>query len=356
MKRFSLYIFLVFLICIGCGGNPIIPTISPSAPSRPISPQPTENYSSSFTQNEIETLSSLELVDNYPLYTMHFVGDHNQSSVMLNNQISPANHQLDWACTLFAALSEDTDMLYGRNIDWNYSPALLLFTSPPEGYASVSVVDLAYFGFSAEDVDQLDQIPLTDRAALLDAAWWPFDGMNDQGLVIGMAAVPPGNMVSDPQKDTLDSLEIMRKILDEASNVDEALEIIQRYNIDMGGGPPLHYLIADRSGRAILIEFMAGEMLVIPNKEPWHLATNFLCSAVDESFQGNCWRFDTVMEQLRRSAGALQIGEGLTLLEEVSQTNTQWSVIYGITTGRIDIVVGQHYENIHTFWLNPIDD
>jgi hypothetical protein len=38
-------------------------------------------------------------------------------------------------------------MLFGRNFDYYYSPALLLFTRPPAGYASVSMVDLAVVGF-----------------------------------------------------------------------------------------------------------------------------------------------------------------------------------------------------------------
>jgi Flp pilus assembly protein TadD len=33
-------------------------------------------------------------------------------------------------------------MFYGRNFDWDFSPALLLFTNPPDGYASVSRGDL----------------------------------------------------------------------------------------------------------------------------------------------------------------------------------------------------------------------
>ncbi len=33
-----------------------------------------------------------------------------------------------WGCSLFAFFSDPQAMLYGRNFDWEYSPALLLFT------------------------------------------------------------------------------------------------------------------------------------------------------------------------------------------------------------------------------------
>jgi len=68
---------------------------------------------------------------------------------------------------------------------------------------------------------------------------------------------------------------VIRKMLDQAGDVDEAVAILQSYNIEWGSGPPLHYLIADRSGRAVLAEFYQGELYLLPNDQPWHLATNF---------------------------------------------------------------------------------
>ena len=96
-------------------------------------------------------------------------------------------------------------MLFGRNFDWEYSPAVLLFTHPPGGYASVSMVDIAYLGFDEDQVNSLTELTLEERQALLNAPEWPFDGMNEKGLVIGMAAVPPGQMPYDPDKKTIGS-------------------------------------------------------------------------------------------------------------------------------------------------------
>ena len=46
---------------------------------------------------------------------------------------------------------------------------------------------------------------------------------------------------------------------------DKALAILDRYNIDFQGGPALHYLVADRSGEAALVEFYQGERIVHDN-------------------------------------------------------------------------------------------
>ena len=66
-------------------------------------------------------------------------GDTKNSVVMLKGA--------NWTCSLFAALGDDQEFKFGRNFDWEYSPGLLLFTNPLDGYASVSMVDIAYLGF-----------------------------------------------------------------------------------------------------------------------------------------------------------------------------------------------------------------
>ena len=82
-------------------------------------------------------------------------------------------------------------------------------------------------------------LPLDQRQALLNAPALPFDGMNERGLAVGMAAVLDGNMRPDPIKETVDSLQVIRKMLDQAGTVDEAVAVLQQYNIEWGSGPAL---------------------------------------------------------------------------------------------------------------------
>jgi hypothetical protein len=168
-----------------------------------------------------------------------------------------------------------------------------------------------------------------------------------------MAAVPPGLMQPDPDKPTVGSLGVIREILDQASSVQQAVDILKNHNIDWRGGPPLHYLVADASGQAALIEFYQGEMFVIPNDAPWHQATNFLLTAAGQSVQGRCRRYDTIAERLTKTGGAITSADAMALLEDVAQTGTQWSVVYEISTGQVNVVMGRSYGNIHTFALEP---
>ncbi len=335
---------LILGLLVGCSAPAAAPTTVPTPTSR----------ADGLSHEEAATLSSLEQVDDYPLYTMRYYGAYEERASSTEPVLSEAEGTASppaWACSLFAAMGDADHKLYGRNFDWEYSPAVLLFTDPPDGYASVSMVDIAYFGFEGDQAGTITDLPLVERQALLYTPFWPFDGMNERGLAVGMAAVPAGNMRPDPNKETMDSLGVIREMLDHAGTVDEALAILQSYNIDFEDGPPLHYLMADSSGRSLLVEFYQGEMAVIPNEMPWHLATNFLRASVGESAEGECWRYDKISQRLTEAEGQLTVQGAMGLLATVAQGNTQWSVVYGMSSGDVNVVMGRQYDTLHTFPL-----
>lgn len=299
------------------------------------------------TGEQVATLRSAQKVDDYPLYTVQYHGSY-EATVIGPEQF--ADDSPRWGCSLFAAMGDPNDRLYGRNFDWSYSPAALVFTSPADGYASASMVDLAYL-FTPTQARSLSELPLRDRKPLLQAPLLPFDGMNDQGLVVGMAAVPTSAPPRDPAKKTVGSLRVIREMLDHARNVDEAVDVMRKYNIDMEGGPPIHYLIADAMGRAVLVELVQGKVTVIRNETAWHLATNFLRSEAGGNGLGHCWRYDKIYQRLDESGGRMTSQGALDLLSDVSQDSTQWSIIYGMSTGSITVAMGHQYAKSHTLHL-----
>ncbi len=306
------------------------------------------------------TLASVQQVDDYPLYTMRYYGDYAYNIAVIDTITAQAAVPLSagglpdsatapaWGCSLFTVFTDPDNALFGRNFDWNYSPAVLLYTDPPDGYASVSMVDMAYLGFASPTLAQtITDLPLIERAGLIRAPLLPFDGMNEYGLVIGMAAVPDTAMPNDPAHDTIGSLGIMREVLDHARTVDEAVAIFEQYNIDMSGGPTIHYLIADATGRSVLVEFWDGSMIVQPNAQNWDMATNFVRATAKQP-ESMCWRYRTISAKMDERGGQLSADEALALLGEVAQPNTQWSIVYGMATGEIRVAMHGAYEHAHT--------
>lgn len=309
---------------------------------------PTSTLPAGMTLDQAATLNSLEKIDDYPFYVMRYQGDYRTFESLPERTQLPAPV---WACSLFAALADPDSLLYGRNLDWQFSPALLLFTDPPDGYASVSMVDIDYLGYPGDQSQRLLGLSLAERAGLLDAPALPFDGMNEHGLVIGMAAVPGENINHYPEKETIGSIGLIRQVLDRARTVDEALEILKSYNIDMSGGPAIHYLVADRTGKAALAEFYEGNLVITHNVQAWHLATNFLRASIAGDARGECWRYDRIEAEMVENLGRLDTAKAMLLLQNVSQENTQWSIVYNMSRGEVQVVVGRAYQQIYTYQL-----
>jgi hypothetical protein len=313
---------------------------------------PAATLPAGLSAEQAETLLSLERVDPYPLYTMRYEGAYAELQTVVAERRGGIS---SWGCSLFAALGDEGARLYGRNFDWYYSPALLLFTDPPNGYAAAAMVDIAYL-FSEEELgEDLAALSLEERLALLHAPQMPFDGMNEYGLTVGIAAVPASEMPYDPALPTIDSLLVIRRMLDYARDVEEALDILRSYNLEWGGGPALHYLLADASGEAVLVEYFEGEMVIIPSMHPWHQATNFLISEFAGSALGQCPRYDRMHAALTEGQGVLSLSEALELLADVSAPSgewpTQWSVIYDMSSAMIHVVMGRAYEKVYGFAL-----
>lgn len=295
-----------------------------------------------------QTQIKLEKVDDYPLYTMTYDGDYREPGDQAAAISQVAGASKPWACSLFVAFGPNGHTVYGRNFDWDFSPAVLLFTHPRDGFASVSMVDISYLGFDADEVASLSP---TDKR-LLDAPRIPFDGMNEYGLTVGMAAV--GNSKerpADPHRATVGSLGIIRLMLDHAKTVDDAVALLRDHNIDFTGGPPLHYLIADPSGRSAAVEFINGTMQVTRNDAPWQIATNFFVTGASDAAKAQDPRYGTADTRLRQAQGQLSSADAMDLLKQIRQDITQWSIVYDITSGDISVAMGRNYQNIHTFHL-----
>lgn len=304
--------------------------------------------------NEWRTLSSVRKVDDHPLYVMRYYGDYDLGRFLRPDagdvtqlERAPAEVALDWACTCFASLRCESQLLLGRNFDWmEHNPALLLFATPPHAYASVSMVDISYLGFGSG-------IPSSpERSRLLDAIYMPFDGMNEYGLAVGMMAVPEANCGHDPQKQTISGLNAIRLMLDHARDVEEAVALLGDYNIAFGG-PPLHYLVADATGTSAVVECVNGHMRVMYSDLPWQASTNFVISAASaQEADSDCWRYRSAQTALRDVNGCLSREQAMALLEGVSQPGTLWSIVYGINGGYLDIAMSRKYSSVHTFTLS----
>jgi len=113
--------------------------------------------------------------------------------------------------------------------------------------------------------------------------------------------------------------------------------------------PPIHYLIADKSGHSVIIEFVNGKMEIIENSNPWQVTTNFVLTGYSDPQDASCWRFNNAYETLNDKNGTLSEIEALNLLKDVSVPATRWSTVYDLKSGQFQLVMGRDYNNVFQF-------
>lgn len=291
--------------------------------------------------------SRFEQVDDH-LFLMVYDGDYGfREYLETGKPVYNFNRGRDPSCTCFTAYSDVSARLFGRNFDFPDDPALILYTNPSDGYASVSMVDLGYFGYSNNNLPSMEEgLDNLKLSPLL-----PFDGMNEHGLTIGMAAVPEAEAPVDPDKITIGEIRVIRMVLDYARNVEEAVELVESYNVKVDS-PPIHYLLSDREGNSAIIEFVDGEMIVYRNDVEWQIITNFIITGSDAPENTPCNRYNTVHRGLSESGGRASLEEAMSLLEASSQENTIWSAVYDLEKLELWIAMKRDYGNIMKFQLN----
>jgi hypothetical protein len=107
-------------------------------------------------------------------------------------------------------------------------------------------------------------------------------------------------------------------------------------------------LLADTTGHSALIEFYAGEMVITRDQR---IATNFIKAQAGDDTANWCQRYDTIETQFEENGEQLTANSAMQLLSDVAQGHTQWSVVYEMNTHAIHVVMGKHYDTVHSFEL-----
>ncbi len=289
----------------------------------------------------------------------------------------------DIACSSFTAATPAGDRLFARNYDFSRTNTCIVYTNPGHGrHASVSTVDLQFIGIAQDSVPQ----GLMDKVLMLAAPYVPLDGVNDAGLACGIYMSfqgPEGNTPPTDQrteKPDLTSTTMLRMVLDYASTVEEAVELISAYDLHDSANSTFHYMIADASGRSAVLEWVNAtdsadtdgtkrELNVIwSGGAPWQAVTNYILTPgyydgePEESMKG-LDRYERLTAALEEAQGILEDEEAaMELLSQVGRrswnpdgdTVTVHSVVYDLTHRTALWVGNEHYgEPAYTYRLAP---
>lgn len=307
------------------------------------------------------SLETFRQLSPYPLYSMTTRGEGEFTSFLVSGWPGswtglPSRNDLrrnePELCSTFMARHRRGGAVFAHNNDHRPYPVLVLRHIPAGGYASISVVNLP----SMNDVSPNPRLAgLQGRASFLRAPFYPQEGMNERGVAVSGMSSPGQERVIDPRRATLDYEQAMRLVLDHAADVDEALLLLESCNL--APSHQQHLLVADASGRSVVVEYFGDRLVAIPNDREWQVATNFpLHGRSLRRRRSECRRYDQAWDRLSRSPGGIFPAEAMDVLRAVSMTDpleTVTSTVYDLTRGDVLLALGRDYTRTWSFHLQP---
>lgn len=235
-----------------------------------------------------QSLRTLKRVDDMgKLYEMDVTFDYYSQPV--KDIMTERGYLRDgYACSAFMTHNELGQVITGRNFDTNHRAksiedadgVFIIYHCSPEGYyRSVSIADARYFGEAASNYrpGALDD-GCSDISMVINGIYDVLDGMNEKGLTVSTLSSDrrPDEVCYDvfvPGQEACVTGFVIRHILDECATVDEAVELVKRYNVvPYTGSKKLdHLFVSDASGNSAVIEWRYNEIRVADTDA----ATNF---------------------------------------------------------------------------------
>ena len=288
----------------------------------------------------------------------------------------------DAGCSAFAAPDKSTgDFLMGRNFDFNHRdknsnridiPVIVVHTAPKGGKKSVSFVDGNFVNYKKGFYTEKGN----DLSMLMALPYLLLDGINEDGFAISVLKLDgkPTRQTKSSQK-TIFTTVAMRMLLDRASTVKEATDMLKNYNMCMDTDTAsYHFFMADATGDYAIVEY-TGENLNVNNptnmETLWHndtlrCVTNFYVSPtmLETEFGGYSSHGRSRYKDLR--AGLLKYNynvtpsQALELLKIVAQGPegsksstgyTQWSEVYNLTKRRLTLNLTREWDKTFEFGI-----
>lgn len=301
-------------------------------------------------QQTIQSLHMLETVskDNGCLYEINYTADYRLDSVLqcdgaylldaIDNIKKTILPNSEWVftfdlskiptglgCSCFSAPSSSGGYILGRNYDFPPMDEHSLIIHTPQvkdadgniiRHATVGCADLApvanFF------TDKRGYTTNKMKEFLLYSPYFILDGINDAGLMCGLMILEyDGTFQTDGSKKNLLNVMIPRLILDKCTTVEQAVNLIQQYKVqtmfatssDHNYCIDMHFVIADKSGDRVLVEWVNNEICVMrpgddselpeQTSNDYILATNFYLASDPEACPEDVnelgfWRYDVL--------------------------------------------------------------
>jgi penicillin V acylase-like amidase (Ntn superfamily) len=250
-----------------------------------------------------------------------------------------------FACSTFL-LSKDGHYVFGRNYDWVSGNGMLVVNA--RGVQKTSLV-----GIDEKTVSWTSKYGSISFNQF--GKEFPHGGMNEKGLVIELMWLDGTGYPAKDNRGALSELQWIQYQLDNCATVTDVIASDKTVRIENNNATPLHFLVADGSGKAATIEFINGKLVAHTGKElnqPVLTNTKYT-DAVKQVAQNKSGGFeDNSVERFATACNLVKhfsetksdyniVDYAFDILSEVAQGDyTKWKIVYDISKKEIYFTTG----------------
>ena len=287
----------------------------------------------------------------------------------------------DAGCSAFACPDGTSgNFLMGRNFDFNHRdpdtkervmiPLIAVHTAPAGGKKSVSFVDGQFVKYESGFYTKKGN----DLSMLMALPYLLLDGINEDGFAVSVLKLDglPTAQTDSPNKRIFTTV-AMRMLLDRASTVKEAKEMLKDYSMYMDtDSASYHFFMADAKGDFAIVEYTNPDTQLNPNRleelsgaDTLRCVTNFYVSpnmyatphGMRHSLHGK-ERYDSLRAGLLRHNYKMTPEEALGLLKVVAQGPdgyqgstgfTQWSEVFNLSKKTVSMSILREWDKTFHF-------
>ena len=249
-----------------------------------------------------------------------------------------------FGCSTLSVENRDGGYLFGRNFDWNTCNGLIVSARPENGFSSVSTVNLDFIRSGGMDISRFP-----DQIQAFVSLYAPLDGMNEKGLAVSVNMIQDSAAIhQDTGKPDITTTTAVRLLLDQAEDVEEAVELLRQYDFHSSMEMMVHLAVADAEGKSVVVEYVDNEMIVTETP----VVTNFYLAQGEKQGIGTAQshtRYEILMQALEEHGEMTEI-EVRDALDSVSKDNfgefesTEWSIVMNQETKELIYYYREDYE------------
>jgi len=335
-------------------------------------------YLSKKCYESLQTIKKLSNYDKLNIYEMDCKFDYNfdnltpigvydTQTLMMNifKEVAPnvnVNYKApNYGCSAFLLPKKDgKSYLFGRNYDFKFdSSVMIVHNNPKNGYRSVC--HSALNNVMADDPFSSPQA----FGACLTAPFICIDGINEKGVGIAVLTLDSEPTMQKNNKPVLGTTLLIRLVLDKAASVEEAIELISKYDVYAISGRDYHFFICDTTGTNKVVEFDCHDenRKMVVSDSPY--VTNFYIKYKDlvlpnqkNGIYGHGReRYDKIENIFVENDMKGDNKVGWDALIAASQlpnpdnvtSNTQWSALYSINDLSYEFVLHRNWNDVYKF-------